>query len=369
MINYIDMQNNKKTGVPYMKSAEKNLKHESLTTLLRQEIQEKSFTDNRFYTVKYIMNHYNVSQATSTRALQPLFNEGLLYSVPGKGTFIREKSSFTNEYKLKMVFCVVSDRAVFNREYNPRTWFAMQEIFAGVSAAMEKHGSNINLITIPVDGPEFRHLAKMPNSAFIFLEYDRFESQIEYCIKNSIPYAIYAKHHKLNRKIKQVWLDVEQAQYDAVSHLIARGHRNIAFVGDKKNSGRYKGYCNAIHDAGLSCRQDYIVFNESGDENISYEQAMILLKEYPEVTAFACSNDIRAVGVLKALQDSGKRTPNIAVSGIDDIGLIYHNVPETLTTVHLPFREIGEALVNMAYSNEKELCIRMSSSLVIRQTT
>lgn len=352
-----------------MTSAEKNRKHESLTTLLRQEIMDKSFTGNRFYTVKYIMDNYNVSQATSTRALQPLFDEGLIYSVPGKGTFIRKKTSLSNEYKLKMVFCVVSDRAVFNREYNPRTWFAMQEIFAGISSAMEKHGSSINLITIPVDGPEFRHLAKMPNSAFIFLEYDRFESQIEYCRKNSIPYAIYAKHHKLNRRIKQVWLDVEQAQYDAVSHLIARGHRNIAFIGDKKNSGRYKGYCNAIHEAGLKCCQNYMAFNESGDENISYEQTMEFIRKYPEITAFACSNDIRAVGVLKALQDSGKRTPEIAVSGIDDIGFMYYDVPETLTTVHLPFREIGEALVNMAYSSEKEICIRMAPSLMIRQTT
>ena len=353
----------------FMKQSEKNHKHESLTTQLRQVVTDKSFPDNRFYTVKYIMDNYNVSQATATRALQPLFYEGLLYSVPGKGTFIREKTFSSNESKLKMVFCVVSDRAVFNREYNPRTWFAMQEIFAGVSAAMEKHGSSINLTTIPVDGPEFRHLAKMPNSAFIFLEYDRFESQIEYCIKNSIPYAIYAKHHKLKRKIKQVWLDVEQAQYDAVSHLLSRGHLNIAFIGDKKNSSRHKGYCNAIHDAGLCCRQDYIMFNEIGDESVSYAQAMELLRDRPEITAFACSNDIRAAGVLKALQDSGKSTPEIAVSGIDDIGCTYYDIPKILTTVRLPFREIGEALVNMAYNSEKEMCIRMFPSLIIRQTT
>lgn len=352
-----------------MKNNKSNRKHESLTNLLRNDISNKTFPNNRFYTVKYLMDNFKVSQATATRALQPLLNEGLLYSVPGKGTFIKEKSTIKDNYQLKMVFCVVSDRAVFNREYNPRTWFAMQEIFTGISATMEKHGSSINLITIPVDGPEFRHLAKMPNSAFIFLEYDKFESQIEYCIKNAIPYAIYTNHHKLKRKVKQVWLDVEQAQYDAVSHLIARGHRNIAFIGDKKNSSRYKGYCNAINDAKLVCRQNYIVFNEAGDEDISYTQAINLLKDYPEITAFACSNDIRACGVLKALQDSNKSTPKIAVTGIDDIGFIYYNVPESLTTVHLPFREIGEALVNMAYTNEKELCVRMSSSLIIRQTT
>ncbi len=346
-----------------------NCKHEQLTALLRKELQGKTFTGNRFHTVKHLMEHYQVSQATLTRALEPLFDEGLLYSVPGKGTFIREKSDHPQHSNLQMIFCVVSSQEVFNREYNPNTWFALQDIFSGIAKSTGEHGSSVNLITIPSAGPEFRHLAKMPNSAFIFLEYDRFEAQIEYCIKKNLPYAVYAKHHKLTRNIKQVWLDTEQAQYDAVSHLIARGHRNIGFVGDKRNSSRYKGFCAAMRDAGLSYSNKWIFLETSGDDDLAYMGAMKLIAGNPELTAIACSTDLRALGVLKAVQDSGKRTPAFGVTGIDDVNRIYCELPENLTTVHLPFCEIGEALVNMAYSEDKSLCIRMAPSLIVRKTS
>ena len=46
----------------FMKQSEKNHKHESLTTQLRQVVTDKSFPDNRFYTVKYIMDNYEISR-------------------------------------------------------------------------------------------------------------------------------------------------------------------------------------------------------------------------------------------------------------------------------------------------------------------
>ena len=60
-------------------------KHEQLTSLLREELRRDGFAGQRFHTVKYLKDTYQVSQATLTRALQPLFGEGLLYSIPGKG--------------------------------------------------------------------------------------------------------------------------------------------------------------------------------------------------------------------------------------------------------------------------------------------
>ena len=344
-------------------------KHEQLTALLRAELKKNRFPGNRFYTVKQLMEHYRVSQATLTRAMIPLFDEGVLYSVPGKGTFVREKQQKYPQSDLQMIFCVVSSQEVFHRDYNPGTWFALQDIFSGIAKSTGEHGGSVNLITINSDGPEFRHLATMPNSAFIFLEYDRFEAQIEYCIKKNLPYAIYAKHHKLTRNIKQVWLDTEQAQYDAVSHLIARGHRQIGFIGDKRNSSRHKGFCAAMRDAGLSCSLAQMAFLPDGDEESAYQAAMKMIAVNPELTAIACSTDLRALGVMQAVEDSGRRIPAFAVTGIDDVGRTYYDLPENMTTVHLPFKEIGEALVNMAYSEDKSLCIRMAPALVVRQTS
>ena len=50
-------------------------KHEQLTSLLREELRRDGFAGQRFHTVKYLKDTYQVSQATLTRALQPLFGE------------------------------------------------------------------------------------------------------------------------------------------------------------------------------------------------------------------------------------------------------------------------------------------------------
>ena len=62
-----------------------NYKHEQLAEVLREEIFSGAFAGGRFHTVKAMMERFQVSQATLTRALQPLYEEGLIYSVSGKG--------------------------------------------------------------------------------------------------------------------------------------------------------------------------------------------------------------------------------------------------------------------------------------------
>jgi DNA-binding LacI/PurR family transcriptional regulator len=54
-----------------------------------------------------------------------------------------------------------------------------------------------------------------------------------------------------------------------------------------------------------------------------------------------------AVGALSALRDLGVRVPDdCAVVGCDDIPFSAHTHP-SLTTIHLPFHEIGAAAVNL----------------------
>ena len=65
----------------------------------------------------------------------------------------------------------------------------------------------------------------------------------------------------------------------------------------------------------------------------------------PEVTAVFCANDHMALGLLRALQQAGRRVPeDISVVGFD-------NMPETeyfgpsLTSVHQDFDELGRRAV------------------------
>src|SRR5438270_12887627 len=54
-----------------------------------------------------------------------------------------------------------------------------------------------------------------------------------------------------------------QGAFDAVTHLISIGHRNIGFVGispeDRLSLRRYKGYAAALEQAGLDVSTAYVV--------------------------------------------------------------------------------------------------------------
>jgi LacI family transcriptional regulator len=62
-----------------------------------------------------------------------------------------------------------------------------------------------------------------------------------------------------------------------------------------------------------------------------------------EFDAVFAHNDLSAIGAMQGLLDRGKRIPqDVAVVGFDDIPTAAHTQP-SLSTVHQPAREMGEA--------------------------
>ena len=170
--------------------------------------------------------------------------------------------------------------------------------------------------------------------------------------------------------------------------IMSESYADLSVVGDLKTNQEVTPYYNSLTENTIKgyalssifgaktansewefMSGNSMAFLPDGDEESAYQAAMKLIAVNPELTAIACSTDLRALGVMQAVEDSGRRIPAFAVTGIDDVGRTYYDLPENMTTVHLPFKEIGEALVNMAYSEDKSLCIRMAPALVVRQTS
>lgn len=328
-------------------------KHEQLTDLLRQEIEARSFDNNRFHTVKYLMEHYQVSQATLTRALTPLFEEGLLYSVSGKGTFVQSERGKRGKAGdiagLRTLYCIVSHTEMFSRQYNMTDWFVPQGILSGLTSEGERLGfQHVNVCPVRPNIDIFRRLAQQPDSAYIFLEYQIYEAMVEHCIRNRIPYSVFAQHQKLTRQINQVWLDVEDGQRQIVEYLVSRGHRRIMFFGDKENSSRHRGYKSALRQAGIPYNKDLCCFLLSGRMGESEELMYEMIPRLPGATAVACSSDMRALGALRAALRLGKKIPEFAVTGMDNVWR-YLDSPMPLTTLELPFSKIGDELAKLAH--------------------
>jgi DNA-binding LacI/PurR family transcriptional regulator len=134
----------------------------------------------------------------------------------------------------------------------------------------------------------------------------------------------------------------------AAEHLLALGHRRIAYVRGAASftadGPRVEGFRAACRAAGLEeadtpeCRGDGQV--EGGER-----AAMELLARGDGVTAIACYNDMTAIGVLRALRAAGRRVPaDVSVIGCDDIAAAAWVAP-ALTTVAQQKAEMGRIAV------------------------
>jgi LacI family transcriptional regulator len=130
----------------------------------------------------------------------------------------------------------------------------------------------------------------------------------------------------------------------ATRHLLERGRRTIASVtgspGRHDTESRLHGYRDALERAGLT--PDEGLVEEGGrDSDGGLRAAKRLLERRPQLDAIFAQNDMLAVGVLRALREAGRDVPeDCAVVGCDDIDIAPFTAPP-LTTVHVPFYEIG----------------------------
>lgn len=132
-------------------------------------------------------------------------------------------------------------------------------------------------------------------------------------------------------------------------HLLERGCRRIAFLGDASSHypeffDRYRGYVDALEQAGLAI-DPALQENAESTEHSGYEAMCSLIKQEVGFDAVFAASDLIAIGAMRALGEHGLRVPqDVALAGFDDIATAsFVNPP--LTTVLQDTRHAGEVLV------------------------
>jgi LacI family transcriptional regulator len=160
----------------------------------------------------------------------------------------------------------------------------------------------------------------------------------------------------------------------AVEHLIAHGHRRIAFIGGPAQSAprrdRLLGYRSALEQHNLSV--DETLLPTSATTRMGGYQAILsLLMQNDPPTAALCYNDIVAFGVMLGLQAHGRMPgQDFAVIGFDDIADAALWYPP-LTTVSIAPYQMGATgaqrlLERIASPDDPPRRIILPPSLVIR---
>lgn len=164
--------------------------------------------------------------------------------------------------------------------------------------------------------------------------------------------------------------------YAITDHLIQRGRRRIAFIGQAGKGSpefldRYRGHKSALKDAGLPINPGLHVDAISTEES-GHDAAVRLMRRAIAFDAVVCASDLIAVGVIRALVEAGRSVPgDVAVTGFDDI-LAARFVNPPLTTVAQDAVAAGEQLVDTLLRlvrNEPADSIVLPAQLVIRTSS
>jgi DNA-binding LacI/PurR family transcriptional regulator len=104
----------------------------------------------------------------------------------------------------------------------------------------------------------------------------------------------------------------------------------------------------------------------------SGERAMTsLLQRAPDLDGVFVASDVMALGVLAALQRSGRRVPDdVVVGGFDDSAAAVVARP-SLTTIRQPWRQISLEMVRLLLSlasGEPHAAVILPTELVVRES-
>jgi DNA-binding LacI/PurR family transcriptional regulator len=201
------------------------------------------------------------------------------------------------------------------------------------------------------------------------------DSRIQALIHSSIP-TVFIDRVGQGSHASYVKSDNIDGARQATEHLLALGHRRIAFLtgrtADLSGLERLLGCQQALAHAGVA--PDSSLVRQSGwniDE--AYEATRILLAERRDFTAIVAGNDFMAIGILRALTEHGLRVPDdVSLVGFDDVEFSQYTIPP-LTTVGQDRVAMGcgavQRLIAMIEGTGEPSPLILPTQLIVRKST
>lgn len=174
-----------------------------------------------------------------------------------------------------------------------------------------------------------------------------------------------------------VLVDNMNASYNAVEHLITRGHKSIGIISGPENiftsTERLKGYIRVHEDYSMKIDESLV---KTGNNDIESGYACLneLLDLEVPPTAVYVTNYEMTLGAIMALNERNVKIPDeLSVVGFDNLHLA-RIVKPSLTIVVQPMEQIGEVAANTILrrlrgdmSNYPSM-VRLKTELMINQS-
>ncbi|WP_088311151.1 LacI family DNA-binding transcriptional regulator [Novosphingobium sp. B 225] len=206
-------------------------------------------------------------------------------------------------------------------------------------------------------------------------DYTLYESRLTELVEHGTQFVRWGSVQEDNIGVT-VGSDNLGAGRQAGEHLLARGRRRIAFLGQADEhypefADRYRGLCAALAAAGIAVdpalQADALSLEDSGRAAVR-----ALIDAGTGFDAVFAASDLIAIGAMRELAEAGLSVPqDVAVVGFDDLPAASMTNPP-LTTLMQDLRGAGELLVEtlVAEIEEREPPPRtLPARLVVRRSS
>ena len=165
----------------------------------------------------------------------------------------------------------------------------------------------------------------------------------------------------------------------AARHIIGKGHRQVAFLGEIESPEKYaihpvksrlQGFKNTLDEAGISLLKKYIKSAPYMQENSQRAALELLSMDQPPTAIFAAA-DIQAISIMKVARQLKLRIPDdLAVVGFDDIDIAeYMDLTTIRQYLDQSRRLAAEILLSHLADSDRALQhIKIPLTLIERQT-
>jgi LacI family transcriptional regulator len=162
------------------------------------------------------------------------------------------------------------------------------------------------------------------------------EQKLPFCLVNQ---------HFAGKHYNEIDADHVKGSYEAVQHLLSKGYRRIAFLNGSlqysNSRDRLEGYRMALTEAGVRIIEENI-FEGNYSRTSGLHAAKAVYERRADIDAVFAANDRMAIGLMQGLRELGIHIDTeMPIVGYDDSDAArLSDLP--LTTVHVPFYEMGK---------------------------
>jgi DNA-binding LacI/PurR family transcriptional regulator len=306
-------------------------------------------------TVRMLADQFQVSLSVANQAVQELADEGLVYTAPRLGTFVGQRHEAVSEFYLLLL-----------PDY-PHEASKHVGLQVGFETRITQLGG-ASLVLQPEQAMQHRERGELPPLAGVFnYAFDRNRSD-NWQDDGALPQVGFASWADERVHSDLVSFDDFDGGLQATRHLIALGHRRIAYLAMHPDHGdpgiflwsaeRERGWRQAMQEANLDSRQ--MVFCPEGTGHLHVasgarladgEPAVCRLIARSDITAVVAANDYAALFLFQTLRAAGISIAHWpAVVGFD-------NLPRTrrypLTSFHLPWDEVGRVAADLLWQRRQ----------------